>query len=283
MRNLLFAFLLPFLFASCEKKDSIPRDEEGVDTQLAISDVIFATNSILEKKQTLGYITLRYWKLEQIANTDDVSLVVNGVNAKKIKQTPHEEFSGSNVLFELPAINNVGEVKASYTIKSGNKSYFGEKILRYVGDYNIATVWEKLDKDFILRNPHRTYLYEDGTFSVAGAMVLPEPSILGLGVYGNIRSVALKHLNPSFIPGLNGVYRCSYDALRNLSFIEIYLGDELVDASFDKAATIADITKVYGPPTTNSRGRKVYSSGSFDIEVDVNSPKPTATIRKVRI
>lgn len=283
MNNLLLSTLLAFLFISCGKNDSIiPQDEQIVDTQLAISRIIVAPNHTLQKKMTSSYVSLRYWKEENTSVTDDISLSVNGVDAKIVKRTPHEELKGTNVLFEIPAIDIVGEVKANYTIKLGAKTYVGEKFLRYVSDYNIAIVWEKLDKDYLLRNPHITIINKDGTFNVSGATVSPEPISLGLGVYGDMRSTAVQQLNPTFIPGLNGAYFVRYDTNRNLNSIEIFLGDENVDVSFDKAATMADITKVYGAPITDSRGRKIYNVGAFDIEVNVNTPQPTAIIKKVR-
>mgnify|MGYP003575254931 CR=1 FL=1 len=266
---------------SCGKKEITLPNEETVIVPLNVSNVIFSLNNILQKKQTPSLVSLRYWKEEHLNVNDEISLVVNGVSAKLIKQTPHEAFIGSNVLFEIPAINATGEIKATYKIKAANKVYSGEKLLRYVADYNIATVWQNLDKDYVLQNPHRTFIDKNGSFQVSGSTVTPEPSNLGLGAYGNMHTTAYTFVNSSFITGLNGGYVARYDTNRLLSTIEIVLGDENVDQYFNKNAALAELTTAFGVPVVNNLGKKVYSSGIFDIELTDNY-RPTVIVKKVR-
>lgn len=282
MKNLTFVALLFLLFAACGKQEISKQEEETTTTPLNISRVIFSINSILQKKQTSTHVALRYWKEENISASDDVSLTINGTNITPIKKTSHNALTGSDALFQIPALNVSGEIKVTYTIKSGNKTYSGEKILRYVNDYSIATVWDKLNKDYVLENPHMLLIDKDGSFQVNGGTVTPEPANLGISMYGNIRSTAISQVLPPLISGLNGGYSLRYDNNRSLNAIVITLGNENADQSFDKNKTLEDITAVYGNSSTNIVGNKVYSSGIFDIEVSTSGSNLVATIKKVR-
>ncbi|GAB1463628.1 hypothetical protein [Pedobacter sp.] len=282
MKNLTFVALLFLLFAACGKQEISKQEEETATTPLNISRVIFSINSILQKKQTSTHVALRYWKEENISASDDVSLTINGTNITPIKKTSHNALTGSDALFQIPALNVSGEIKVTYTIKSGNKTYSGEKILRYVNDYSIATVWDKLNKDYVLENPHMLLIDKDGSFQVNGGTVTPEPANLGISMYGNIRSMAISQVLPPLISGLNGGYSLRYDNNRSLNAIVITLGNENADQSFDKNKTLEDITAVYGNSSTNIVGNKVYSSGIFDIEVSTSGSNLVATIKKVR-
>lgn len=281
MKNLVLTILSVLFLFSCGKETVTPLDEETKTIPLNVSNVIFSLHNILQKKQTPSFVSLRYWKEEHLNSNDDISLVVNGVTAKLIKKTSHEAFIGSNVLFEIPALDVTGEVKATYTIKTANKVYSGEKILRYVDDYSIANVWQKLDKDYVLQNPHRTAIEKDGSFQVSGATVTPEPSNLGLGLYGNLHTTSYNFVNSSFIAGINGSYIARYNANRLLSTIDVVLGDENVDQHFNKTAALAELSAAFGAPTVNNVGKKVFSSGMFDIELTDNY-RPTVVIKKVR-
>lgn len=282
MKNLTFVALLFLLFAACGKQEISKQEEETTTTPLNISRVIFSINSILQKKQTSTHVALRYWKEENISASDDVSLTINGTNITPIKKTSHNALTSSDALFQIPALNVSGEIKVTYTIKSGNKTYSGEKILRYVNDYSIATVWDKLNKDYVLENPHMLLIDKDGSFQVNGGTVTPEPANLGISLYGNIRSTAISQVLPPLISGLNGGYSLRYDNNRSLNAIVITLGNENADQSFDKNKTLEDITAVYGNSSTNIVGNKVYSSGIFDIEVSTSGSNLVATIKKVR-
>jgi hypothetical protein len=282
MKKLTLAFLLAFFLISCGKEDNAPKEEEIITTPLNISRTIFALNSILQKKQAAFHVALRYWKEESLAGQDQVTLSVNGINAKLIKQTPHEQLSGSNALFEIPPINAIGDIKTIFTVKTSNKVYRTERILRFVDNFNIATVWEKLDKPYIKQHTFFTLIQQDGSFQVAGVgETTPEPSNFGIGIYGNLHTTANTIINPAFIPGLNGNYIAKYDTNNLLKEIEVLIGDENVDQFFDKNAALAEISSVYGTPVIN-RGKKIYSAGIFDIEVTDDTPKPSAIIKKVR-
>lgn len=72
MKNLTLAFLLILFLVSCGKEDGQLKIEE----KLNISRIILAPDRILLKKQDKFYISLRYWKEENLTNINEINLTV---------------------------------------------------------------------------------------------------------------------------------------------------------------------------------------------------------------
>lgn len=288
MKNLTLAFLLVLFLVSCGKED----DQLKIEEKLNISRIILAPDRILLKKQDKFYISLRYWKEENLTNTDEINLTVDGVKAKLVKQKANEPLVGSNILFEVSPINSSGDVKVAYTIKSNNKLYAGEGSLRIVDDFSIATIWNKLDRDYVKTIPFTTEVYQSGDFALSGAstavgggeIIVPEMMSFFIGDYRSSYQAPRLLVSKPLIQGLEGIYIITFEN-SSLKELRLSIGSTNADPNFNKNALFAELNSLYGVPTItniNSRTLRTHQHGAFDIIVTDNGGEISAVVKKVR-
>lgn len=280
MKNLMLYTIISIFLFSCGKDDVKNNDEP----KLNIKRAIFAPDRILQKKQSSFYIGFRYWKEESLGSKDDVSLTINGISAKLIKQEPNEPLTGENVLFEVYPISSSGDAKVIFTIKNSDKVYVEERILRIVDDFSLMTIWDKLDYDYVRKISYFTEVYQNGSFSMPGSESnYADAQVFGIGEYRADYSAFRPMVTKAFIPGINGVYTLVYET-KLLKQIVIGIGSKNLYPSFDKNSTFNELESLYGTPTITYSPHitRTYQSSVFDIAVTDNQGSVNAFIIKAR-
>lgn len=270
--------------ASCEKEDVKTNDEPKVEVKLNVSRTIFAPDRILQKKQSSFYISFRYWKEENLDSKDDVSLTINGISAKLIKQEPNGPLTGENILFEVAPISSSGDAKIILSIKNSDKIYTEERTLRIVDDFSLNTIWDKLDYSYVKKFTFFTEIYQNGLFSIAGSESnYIDTQVFNIGEYRANYSAFRPMVTKEFIPGINGDYTLVYES-KLLKQIVIGIGSKNLYPSFDKSSVFNDLASLYGTPTiTNTPyATRTYQDGVFDIVVTDNQGSVNAFIIKAK-
>lgn len=235
----MFLFIASVWMTSCgDKADSEPIAKN-------IQRSLIGPERILQRTGEAYYIAVSYSK--DYTDKDQVKLVVDGQEGTLEKEKT-EVLTGTSLLFKLPPSQKTGDLTIKLTIDNGQKVYEKEQLLRFVPNYDIATLWENLDSDYYKQFEGKAYRFKDGDFGVAGKVGVDRPQSDGtmdIGIYFLQDLPNDNRLYVPFNPRLNGRYLVTFENSLPKE-IRVLHGSSVANQYYSSGETRSEIESIPG-------------------------------------
>lgn len=272
------ALIVVTLFSSCGDK---------VDNQPMVKNItrtIIAPERVLQKTDEVYYIATTYFK--DYTEKDHVKLTVDGQEGTLEKEKT-EELTGTNLLFKLPASGKTGDLTIKLTIDNGQEVIETEQNIRFVPNYDIATVWGNLDNDYYEQIGGIGYRSKNSNFGLWAIVKMDPPQPDGYKDIGNYFLQDLPYydrVHVPFVPGLSGSYRIVFDS-SSLKELRVSHGGNASNQSYSPEETRLEIESIQGiekisEQNFGSRIEYNYRIGEFTLKLIDSSLETYSVITK---
>ncbi len=268
MRKIFSIVITIMVITSC-KKNSVPEPVK------IIEQVIIAPEYFVQKKNTVYYVGIQINK--NYTDADQVSLSFNGVEGTQIFSS-NEVLEGNLLLFTMPPVNQAIEGKLKVIVKNNQNTFTKEMTYRIVDDFNINSVWDYLNKNYMLSlDGVRTVRILPNGFIGSGFKAtgsingVPFASITKNSYFDDdlnmLDKFSPKRLPNPFINGLKGRYIFTHpdNALTNLTVLQ----GGTANGYYIPQNIYNDLATAFGNPISQStvNGRKIttYNNSNFNI------------------
>ncbi len=259
---------------SCEKKGDIQpvaekeENEEILSGGKAIPYIMFGPEIPLQKTGEEYYVMVEYPK--HYTEKDNVRLTINGQAGVISSEISNNNLKTNMILFKFPANSQIGDMNAKLVVDNGQKVYEEEKVIRFVSDYTLPTIWQNLDEEYLSQLAFVGRRLIKGGSSV---LRIRKPQNTTYDIHGYFLNTpsSSSYVFAPFIKGLNGRYELTFaeGKIRSIQVVHTQLS---TDPDYRFENTNAELNSEY-EYVSGDLQNAIYKKDKFTLQLKARDPR----------